>query len=160
MDKPDKNFTSQREQQLAKIRHFCAYRDRCHAEVRSKLLEMKVYGDELEEMMAELITDGFLNEERYARSYVRGKFRINGWGRNKIIPALKLKKIHSSLIKQALNEIDEDEYLEHIKQVIDKKYASMTDGSGYEKRQKLIRFAMLKGFELDIIEQLIDEISD
>lgn len=160
MEKPGKNFTTQREQQLAKIRHFCAYRDRCHAEVRYKLLEMKVYGDELEEMMAELITDGFLNEERYARSYVRGKFRINGWGRNKIIPALKLKKIHPSLIKQALTEIDEDEYLEHIRQVLDKKNVSLTEESGYEKKQKLIRYALLKGFEPEIIEQMIDEISD
>jgi len=160
MEKPGKKYTTQKEQHLAKIQHFCAYRDRCHVEVRSKLLEMKVYGDELEEIMAELITDGFLNEERYARSYVRGKFRINGWGRNKIIPALKFKKIHPSLIKQALTEIDEDEYLELIKQVLTKKNALLINESGYEKRQKLIRFAMLKGFEPELIEQIVDKLND
>ena len=69
---------------LIQMQQFCAYQDRCHSEVRSKLLKLHVYGDDLEEIMAELIQDNFLDELRYAKSFARGKFRMNHWGKHKI----------------------------------------------------------------------------
>lgn len=155
-----KTFHTQKEQNLAKMRKFCAYRDRCHAEVRNKLLEMKVYGDELEELMSELITDGFLNEERYARSFVRGKFRINKWGRNKIIPMLKLKRIPLTLIREALTEIDEVEYFSVLRELLSKKSAEIENDPAFGRKQKLIRFALQRGFEIELVEEVLDELLD
>ena len=93
------------------IQKFCAMQDRCHSEVRTRLLEHGIYGDVLEGMISDLITNGFLDEERFAKSYVRGKFRMKGWGRNKIIRELKLRQVSPYSIREGLKEIDEDEYI-------------------------------------------------
>ena len=76
-DSSRNKILSTREINLEKMKKFCAYQERCHAEVRNKLLKLKIYGDDLEEIIAELIIEGFLSEDRYARAYVRGKFRMN-----------------------------------------------------------------------------------
>ena len=81
------------EDALAKLQRYCAYQDRCHQEVRTKLIDLGVFGDTLEEIITDLIKDNFLNEERFARSYARGKFRMRKWGRIKIRQELKLRKI-------------------------------------------------------------------
>ncbi len=158
MEDKEKKYTTQKEHNILKIRKFCAYRDRCHAEVRSKLIEMKVYGDELEEILASLITDGYLNEERYARSFVRGKFRINKWGRNKIIPALKFKKIHNALIRESLTEIDEEEYRNVLRDLLEKKANELKNDQFFEKKLKLTGFAMQRGFEPDLINEILGEL--
>lgn len=156
MEEKEKKYTTQKEHNILKIQKFCAYRDRCHTEVRSKLIEMKVYGDELEEIMATLITEGYLNEERYARSFVRGKFRINKWGRNKIIPALKLRKIHPSLIRSSLTEIDDDDYIKVLRDLLEKKSGELKTEQAFAKKQKLISFALQKGFELELIQEALE----
>ena len=98
-------------QVLDKLQKYCIYQDRCHTEVRTKLLQLQVYGDELEEVMSKLIEDGFLNEERYAIAYASGKFRINHWGKRKIMLGLKSKHISDYCIQKALQKIDQKEYL-------------------------------------------------
>jgi regulatory protein len=95
---------------LLKLQAYCAYQDRCHSEVRSKLLDLGIYGDDLEDIIVALIEDNFLNEERYARSYARGKFRIKQWGRLRIRRELKFRKISDYCIRKAMEEIDENDY--------------------------------------------------
>jgi len=93
---------------LVKLQHYCAYQDRCHQEVRSKLLSIKVYGDQLEQVMASLIADNYLNEERFARSFARGKYRIKKWGHNRIRQELKMKNISDYCIRKAMKEVVEE----------------------------------------------------
>ena len=110
-----------KEEGLAKLQKFCAYQDRCHQEVRTKLITLGIYGDDLEEIIVELIADNFLNEERFARSYARGKFRMRRWGRVRILNELKFRKITDYCIRKAMTEIEEEDYLETLIEVLEKK---------------------------------------
>lgn len=151
-----KPFVTQKDLALAKLKKFCAYRDRCHAEVRNKLLKLEIYGDDLEEIIAELITEGFLNEERYARSYTRGKFRINQWGRTKIVQGLKAKGIPDSLIRLSMEEIDEKQYLETLTGLLQKKMHSLGERNSALQRKKLFSFALGRGFEYELVREVIE----
>ena len=144
---------------LLKLQHYCAYQDRCHSEVRSKLLDLGVYGDTLEEVMADLITDNFLNEERFARSFVRGKFRIKKWGRIKIKQELKKRDISEPLIKIAFTEIDNSDYYSTLKYLAEKKLPLIKESDSYKKKQKLISFLHQKGYEFPIILEVIAELN-
>ena len=115
-----KKYTSKAEA-LSKLQGYCAYQDRCHQEVRSKLLDLGIYGNDLEEIMADLIQENFLNEERYARSFARGKFRIKKWGRNRIRRELKMRDISDYCLRKAMAEIEEEEYLKTLRKVLEKK---------------------------------------
>ena len=111
---------------LKKLQAYCAYQDRCHKEVRSKLLDLGMRGHDLEVIMAELVEDNFLNEERFARSYVRGKFRIKRWGRIKIRLELKRRNISAYCIKKGMTEIDDNDYYTTLENIIlkNKKYSN------------------------------------
>ena len=106
---------------LEKIKHWCAYQERCQEEVRQKLIAFKLPGEEIEQIISSLIVEGYLNEERFAKSFVRGKFTIKHWGKLKIKSALKGKKIPEKLIKGALKEIDSDRYYITLTQLLEKK---------------------------------------
>ena len=90
---------------LKKLQKYCAYQDRCHQEVRSKLLDLGIYGDDLENVMVELIEENFLNEERFARSYARGKFRIKKWGKVRILRELKQRQISAYCIRKGMEKL-------------------------------------------------------
>jgi regulatory protein len=139
------------ETDLAKLQKYCAYQERCHQEVRSKLLSLKIYGDELEEIIAELISDNFLNEERFARTYARGKFRMKMWGRNKIKQHLKVKRVSSYCIKKAMEEIDEEEYIETLNSVLRKKIDMHDNLKPLLAKDKAIQYAISRGFETSIV---------
>lgn len=132
------------------MQKYCASRDRCHSEVRTKLIGMQVYGSDLEEIISQLITDGFLNEERFAKNYARGKFRINKWGRNKILYALRGKKIADYCIAKGMQEIDEEEYVTLLDELIQKKLKGDTS---FESRNKVVESLQRKGFESGLILQ-------
>jgi regulatory protein len=155
--KKDKAFVTQKDLALAKLKKFCAYRDRCHAEVRDKLIKLEIYGDDLEEVIAELILEGFLNEERYTRSFVRGKFRINHWGRNKIKQGLKAKKIPDSLIRLGMEEIDAEEYEKILATLLQKKSNTLKEANPAIHQKKLISYAMGRGFEYEVIRNVLDK---
>jgi len=142
---------------LQAIQYYCAYQERCHSEVRSKLLELGFRGNELEEAISSLINDNFLNEERYAQQYSGGKFRINKWGRKKIIQELKKKKVSDYCIKKGLKEIDEQEYWETLKQLAIKKAEEINakEKNVWIRKQKLQRYLMQKGFETDLISDVM-----
>ena len=113
------------EEALSKLMKYCAYQDRCHQEVRTKLIQLEVYGDKLEQVMSRLIEEDFLNEERFARSFARGKFRIKKWGKNKITQALKRKNISPYCIRKAMTEIGDQEYEKTLNDLLVKYFDKM-----------------------------------
>ena len=146
MQKKKKSLT--KDQALYKLQRYCAYQDRCHQEARNKLFELGVYGMDQEEVITELIKENFLNEERFARSYARGKFYFQKWGRMKITNELRIRKISPYLLKKAMEEIVEEDYLVTIDLLIEKKENDyhLID-SPYERKQKIANFLINKGFE-------------
>lgn len=141
---------------LSKLQRYCAYQDRCHQEVRSKLLDLGVYGDELEEIMAQLITDRFLDEERFARSFARGKFSVKQWGRIRITAELRLRKISDYCVRAALSEIDEQRYHEQLQQLLTRKAAlEQLSATDISHRQRLFQFALRKGYEPELVQQAL-----
>ena len=140
---------------LQKMQRYCAFQERCHSEVRQKLLELSVYGDTLEEIIAELIADNYLNEERFARSYARGKFRTKAWGRNRIKQELKMRRVSEYCIRKGLEEIEEDDYLATLEKVIHKKLEELRGEDLFTAQQKTAQYAMRKGYESELIWQVI-----
>ncbi len=141
---------------LDRMRKYCAYQDRCHSEVRSKLLKMQVYGDDLEEVISELVSEKFLDEERFARSYARGKFRMNRWGRFKIRMHLKQKQVSDYCIRKGLEEIDEEEYEQAVDDLLRSK---LRDDFSFETKQKAKAALMRKGFEPELISRRMSALS-
>jgi len=155
----ENTFVTQKDLALSKMKKYCAYRERCHSEVRYKLLSLEIYGDDLEEIIADLIIEKYLSEDRYAKAYARGKFRINHWGKNKIIAGLKAKSIPQGLITSALLEIDEEEYKNTLNALISKKARTLRSKNAYDKKQKLSKFALTKGYEYAFIKEALEEIT-
>lgn len=139
---------------MAQMRKFCDFRDRCHSEVRSKLLKLKVYGDDLEQVMTALIREDLLNEERFARNFTRGKFRINHWGRIRIRLELKRKQVSDYCIRKGLEEIEQHEYEAYLDKIIAQR---LTDGSDWSLRKKTHDYLARKGFESSLILERIDK---
>lgn len=140
---------------LQKLQRYCAYQDRCHQEVRTKLLNLGIYGDELEKIIVLLIEERFLDEERFARSFARGKFRIKQWGRQRIVRELKMRNISAYCIKKALEEIEEEAYAQTLEQVINKKAGALREKNAFKRNQKLAQHAMRRGFESNLIWEYI-----
>lgn len=144
---------------IEKIKHYCAYQERSHKEVRSKLLSLKVYGEELEQHISILIEENFLNEERYARTLARGKFRMKQWGRNKIRQALQEQDISSYCIQQAMMEIDETEYEETLESLARKKIESLdAEVDAFIRKGKVIQYLQQKGYEYPLVLRVIESI--
>jgi len=139
-----------------KLEHYCAYQDRSHYQVEKKLREMRMIPDAIDNIVIHLIKENFLNEERFARSFVRGKFRMKQWGKQKIIQALKQHYIHQNLIDKALEEIADEEYRETIVKLIAQKKRSYSNKKGYELKQKISRYLNQKGYRYDEFAELLD----
>lgn len=144
-------------QALKKLQRYCAYQDRCHQEVRSKLIDLGVYGDVLERVIADLITDNFLNEERFAKSYAGGKFRVKKWGRVRILRELKLRKISPYCIKKAMLEIPDVDYQETLSLLIEKKNRAIEETNLFKRRAKIAQYLLYKGYESPIIWKTLKE---
>jgi regulatory protein len=149
------------EEALLKMQQFCAYQERCHSELRSKLIESGVYGDTLEHVIADLISENFLNEERFAKAFTGGKFRIKKWGRKKIVQELKAKKISDYSIRKALDsEINEEDYRTTLKEVLNKKAKLLTESDPFKKNQKLAQYAIGRGFESELVWECLNECTE
>lgn len=136
---------------LNKMRHYCAYQERSQQEVRTKLITLKVYGKALEEIMSKLIEENFLNEERFAKAYAGGKFRMLQWGKVKIKNGLRAKKISDYCIRKAMDEITNDEYEKALNKLIKtclKKYKAK---NAFEMKQKTAHFLIAKGYEPQLV---------
>lgn len=138
---------------LARMKKYCDYQERCHQEVRNKLLQLGVYGMDLEEVIIQLIQEGFLNEERYARSFVRGKFRIKRWGKMKLVFELKKKKISSYCIEAGLEEIDDTAYQDAILYNIQK-----AKDAGNDNDYLIVNYLVRKGFEAELVRSIMKDL--
>ena len=143
---------------LQKLMHYCAYQERCHQEVRAKLISLEIYGGDLEEIIDELITENFLNEERFAKAYAGGKFRMKKWGKIRIKQELKRRKISDYCIKKAMQEIDEEGYMEGLYALIEKKRKTEKETNEFKLKGRLAKYAMSKGFESYLVWQALKDI--
>ena len=155
--KKEKKYLSKADA-LTKLQHYCAYQDRCHQEVRSKLLDLGIYGDDLEEIIVDLIQENFLNEERYARSFARGKFRMKKWGRNRIKRELKMRAISDYCIRKAMSEIEEEDYVNVLEEILNKKINSIKETNEYARNNKLAKYAISRGFESNLVWEEIKKL--
>jgi regulatory protein len=142
----------------AKMEFWCAFHDRSHFETRLKLKSFFLKDSEIEFIIAELISANFLNEERFACSYARGKFRIKKWGKHKIISGLREHRVSDFCIKKALKEIDAEDYIKVLASILITKNISLKEKNIHLKKIKLIRFALSRGFEQDLIQDCLKDI--
>ena len=134
---------------LAKIYRFCAYQERAHQEVKTRLFEYGLRTDEVDEIVSRLITEGFLNEERFARAFAGGKFRMKKWGRVKIENELSSLGVSPKCIERGLSEIDPDDYARVLHEILRKKNQALEEPNAFVRRDKLAKFAIGRGFEPD-----------
>ncbi len=134
---------------------WCAYQERCQQEVRDKLYEWGLWPDAVENIIAELITQNFLNEERFAQTYAGGKFRIKKWGRVKIRLELKKRKISEYCIRKAMKEIDADDYMATLKKVLTDYGKKLKEKHALKRKYRLVRYAQSRGFEQDLIRETL-----
>ena len=134
-----------------KIANYCVYQDRSHQEVEQKLKEFLLSPEAKEEIILYLIKENYLNEERFAKSFTRGKFYIKKWGKNKIKQQLRIKGISDKLIVKSFSEIDERDYQDTIRDFIEKLLPTYKGLKDYQRKQKLIKFLMSKGYEYEEI---------
>lgn len=136
---------------LKKIQHYCAYQERSHREVKNKLFEYGLFENEVDEITAKLIAEGFLNEERFARGFAGGKFRIKKWGRLKIERELELLGVSKRNINTGLKEIDEGDYQKMLHNLLQKKSAQIAEKDAFRLKDKLARYAITKGYEPSLV---------
>jgi regulatory protein len=146
-----------KEQALQKLKHYCAYQERCHSEVKEKLYSLGVWKRGHDEIIASLIEEGYLSEERFAIAYAGGKWRVKKWGRVKIKYELKQKLVSDYCIKKALKQIDEEEYLAVLSQLAKEKYAALKNVQYIVRKQKTINYLVAKGFETALITTVIND---
>lgn len=140
-----------------KIYHYCAYQERCHQEVRNKLYDLGLGTSEVDEMISHLIGEGYLNEERFARAFAGGKFRLKNWGRIKIVRALESKGLTQNCIKAGLSEIDKDDYLNTIESLLEKKSLTIDEPDLFVRRERLANYLIQKGFEPDLVWSIVKD---
>jgi regulatory protein len=144
-----------KEQALQKLKHYCAYQERCHHEVKDKLYQLGVWKKDHDEIMATLIEENYLNEERFAIAFAGGKWRVKQWGRVKIKYELKQKQVSEYCIKKALKQIEEEEYLQVLDKIAMEKYASLKSEQYLVRKKKTIDYLMGRGFESDLITRTL-----
>lgn len=141
-----------------KAASYCAYQERTQDEVRQRLKDWNVWGDEAEEIIGELIVENFLNEERFAKTFAGSKFRVKKWGRRKIMFELKKRKLSDYCIKAGMSEIDDEDYYETLKTLIEKKKQDYrSEKNEYKLNQKVAQFAVGKGYESTLIWEILRE---
>lgn len=151
--------TRQREA-LVRLQKYCAYQERCHTEVEEKLRQLGIYGDKAGELLIELNRTGFLDEERYARAFVRGKFRLKKWGRVKITVELKKKRISEYCIRKGFEELDTEEYMQTLRALAENRWERLEGESVWEKRKKIGSHLLQKGYEPEYVNELLKELAE
>ncbi|RRB04514.1 regulatory protein RecX [Larkinella rosea] len=153
-------MTDQTKEILRRAASFCAYQERTQREVRERLKEWEVDGDEAEEMIAWLIEQNYLNEERFAKTFAGSKFRVKHWGRHKIRQHLKQRGITGYNLEQGMKEIEQDDYRQTLVDLLDKKKRSLQGESPLVLKQKLVRYAISKGYESELVWAVLGESND
>jgi regulatory protein len=140
---------------LGKVRGFCAYQERCISEVAGKMREWKVGQKRAEMIIEQLIREDYLNEERFARSFAGGKFRINHWGKTRIIHELEKRQVPDLIIQIGLEEIEEEEYAETLRELLQRKNRELRETDPFKRKQKLIAYGIQKGYHYGLIKQVL-----
>ena len=143
---------------LQKIEYFCVYQERCHLEVKEKLRTLGVYGNEIDEIIVQLIATNFLNEERFASIFSISKFHQKKWGKVRITNELKVRKISSYLITKAIKEIPEEEYFETFTKLATHQWELISEKNSIKKRKKFCDYLLRKGWESDLIYKIVKEL--
>ena len=138
---------------LKKVLRYCAYQDRCVQEVRNKLATFDMPSSEKDKIVKLLVDEGYLDDERYASTFVRSKMHLKKWGVNKIKMALKMKGINDEIISNALSEIDPEVYRKELLKVLKSKNINETDS--YKRKAKLAQYAMQKGYEPGLVWEVV-----
>ncbi|MEI9933503.1 MAG: regulatory protein RecX [Ferruginibacter sp.] len=148
-----------RDQALQKAKHYCTYQERCHSEVKEKLYSFGLHKNETEELLAELIEQNYLNEERFAIQFAGGRFRIKQWGMVKIKYELKQKQVSDYCIKKALSSIDEKDYIKTLQKLFSAKIKTLkSEKNIFIKKKKINTYLLSKGFEATLINDLLKSI--
>lgn len=153
MENEKKSYTFQEIKQ--KMVNYCVYQDRCHYEVEQKMRDFTLIQEAKDEIMLYLMQENYLNEERYVRSYIRGKFYMKSWGRTKIKIHLKQKGISEKLISNCWNEIDEDDYKETIIKIYKDYFSKLSGLKEFQRKSKSIKYLLSKGFEYDYLIKIL-----
>ena len=141
-----------------KAARFCAYQERSQQEVRDKLYEYGLHYNDVEELLSELIVEGFINEERFARAYVRGKFKMKKWGRHKILQGLKQHKVSEYCIKKGWEEIDPNEYEAVMIKLLEQKAGALKNLQPAHQKAKIASFLVQRGYESEMIWSALNDI--
>lgn len=141
-----------------KLEHFCAYQDRCHDEVVTKLYSLKMSPDEIDIIIVKLIEDNFLNETRFACSFARGKHRIKHWGKIRIVNELKIRHISATNIKLALKEITPEEYETTFDQISQRCWENLIESNSLKKRKKFCDYLLRRGYESNLVYEKVKEL--
>ncbi len=147
-----------KEQALQKLKQYCAYQERSHAEVQQKLWDLGVSRGEHDEIISTLIEENYLNEERFAIAFAGGKFRMKEWGRKKIYYALKEKKVSEYNIKKAMKEIDDEAYEKTLAALAEKKYASLKGEQYLVRKKKTMDYLIQKGYEPEKVSAVLGKL--
>lgn len=153
MPRPPKNASP-----LDRLRHYCAYQERCHSEVKAKLRDWEVPWQEHDELVATLVAENYLNELRYAKLYARSKMRQKQWGVQKIKQGLKGKQVSDYCIREALKELVADEYHDALQKAAARKWESLKAETPAARKHKLARFLLSKGFESDAVWETVNRL--
>ena len=145
---------------LQKAASYCAYQERTQDEVRQRLKKWNVWGEEADELIAELISMNYLSEERFAKTYAGGKFRMKNWGRMKIRQELNRRGLSQYSIEKGMGEIEDKAYGESLKTLLVKKKNLLlkTESDAFKLKQKLVRFALGKGYESELVWKVVEEL--
>jgi len=146
------------QQALQKLKHYCAYQERSHFEVREKLFSLGVWKKDHDPVIATLIEENYLNEERFAIAFAGGKYRMKHWGRVKIRYELKQKQVSEYCIKKALKQIEEEDYIKTLNKLAKDKYALLKDDQPLVRKKKTMDYLFYKGYEPELIREVVEAI--
>lgn len=152
------NKTYTVDEALVKLQNYCAYQERSHQEVEQKLKGMNMIPEAREYIIVELIQNNFLNEERFSKAFVRGKFRYKKWGRRRLTLELKKRNVSARNINQALLEISEDEYFEVFNELAEKRCHSISETNKLKKKKKLVDYLLYRGWESHLVYEKANDL--
>jgi regulatory protein len=141
-----------------KLEHYCSYQDRCHEEVYQKLKSLRMIPEAIDHIMAHLIAHNFLNEERFACSFARGKWRIKLWGKKRIVLELKQRGITKYNIDRALKEINEDDYIQNFNTLAEEQWERIRETSIIKRKKKLADLLLRKGYETHLVFEKLENL--
>lgn len=139
------------EEAKRKLEHYCAYQERCHKEVSQKLQDMHMIPEAMDIIIVHLIQHNFLNEERFAKAFVRGKFNIKKWGKRRLILELRKKDIAKANINTAINEINDEIYYKTLDELAEKRLSTLNESNRLKKKKKLIDYLLYRGWESHLV---------